>query len=102
MTCPYMKSTGDIPDSPNILNGTNSMEKLTVSNGCPQSATEEDNPKEQLNYTTYINTEPLLNALKCLSHVDPSEESSPPVHDEHFFILIHQGNTSTRSNPNNI
>ena len=47
---------------------------------------------EPLNYTSYLRLDPVLNAAKMLSHIDPSDENSPPVHDEHFFIIIHQGN----------
>ncbi|CAF1024810.1 unnamed protein product [Adineta steineri] len=45
---------------------------------------------EPLNYTTYLGLDSLLSSLRCLSHVDRSNESSLPVHDEHFFIIIHQ------------
>jgi hypothetical protein len=48
--------------------------------------------KEAINYATYLRTDVLLSALKCLSHTDPLDNNSPPIHDEHFFILIHQGN----------
>ncbi len=47
--------------------------------------------EEPLNYTSYLRVDILLSALKCLSHTDPADNTSPHVHDEHFFILIHQG-----------
>jgi hypothetical protein len=47
---------------------------------------------EPLNYTKYLGLNSLLSALRCLSHTDRSNIESPPVHDEHFFILFHQGN----------
>ena len=60
----------------------------------PQNAVVDDNQQvdnEPLNYTSYLGIETLLSTLKCLSHTDSSDPSSPHVHDEHFFIIIHQG-----------
>ena len=56
-----------------------------------------ESPSEPLNYTSYLRVDTLLSALKCLSHTDPSDPSSPHVHDEHFFIMIHQGKYATGS-----
>ena len=102
MSCPYMNATSDIHNDHDAVSSTNSTEESTASNVGPESTTQKDKPKEPLNYTTYLCIEKILDALKCLSHVDPSDENSPHVHDEHFFILIHQGNDSKTSNPNNI
>lgn len=49
--------------------------------------------KEPLNYTTYLRLPGVLDSVHCLSHVNPSDETSPPIHDEHFFIIIHQSNS---------
>ena len=48
--------------------------------------------KQPLTYTTYLHLLGILNNVHCLSRVDPSDETSPSVHDEHFFIIIHQSN----------
>ena len=88
MACPYLESIedGDMNDNHNNIQANMTM------NCNQQSTTDEESKKnELLNYTTYLRTDPLLNALKCLSRIDPSDESSSHVHDEHFFILIHQG-----------
>ncbi|CAF3364780.1 unnamed protein product, partial [Rotaria sp. Silwood2] len=61
--------------STTVQNGTNNHHEIV---------------NEPLNYTTYLHTDILFSALKCLSHIDRSNNSSPAVHDEHFFILIHQ------------
>jgi hypothetical protein len=52
----------------------------------------QENDAEPLNYTKYLGIGLLLSSLRCLSHTDRADTNSPPVHGEHFFILIHQGN----------
>ena len=90
MSCPYLASIAD--DGNNSGNVNNEHDTLPTTNGDDQLETEEGNRHEEpLNYTTYLRTEQLLMALKCLSHTDSTDNTSPPVHDEHFFILIHQG-----------
>ncbi|CAF1628627.1 unnamed protein product, partial [Adineta ricciae] len=62
---------------------------------CPYAHSSLDDSKvnhqlETLDYSTYLRTDLLLSALKCHSHTDPLDNNSPPIHDEHFFILVHQ------------
>jgi hypothetical protein len=86
MACPYL---GSISDDPNNVADHTQLVTITQDEHIEHvSSTEQQVP---LNYTTYLRTPLLLGALKCLSHIDLSDEQSPPVHDEHFFILIHQG-----------
>ena len=97
MSCPYLQTTNDDlnqTNNPDIEGNIQSPAEMFVSNDSHKSTTKENDQKEPLNYTKYICTEQLLTALKCLSHIDPLDENSPHVHDEHFFILIHQGNDS--------
>ncbi|UJR20120.1 hypothetical protein I4U23_023252 [Adineta vaga] len=83
MSCPYAQFIFDNTKANHSQNG------LTV------VATENNNhddrrKKETLDYATYLRTDILLTALKCHSHTDHLDANSPPIHDEHFFILIHQ------------
>lgn len=82
MACPYLH---------NANNGTEAPLEAATTIG----ETEVDEPAEPLNYTHYLGIHTLLSALNRLSHIDPSDVTSPPVHDEHFFIIVHQG-TSDR------
>ena len=71
-------------DSDRIIDGL-------LTDGTSTANGNSNHDKEPLNYTTYLHVDMLLSALKCLSHIDPSDSTSPHVHDEHFFILVHQG-----------
>jgi hypothetical protein len=51
-------------------------------------------PNESLNYTNYLHLNELLNGVHCLSHRDPYDVNTPHVHDEHFFIIVHQSNSN--------
>ncbi|CAF0890908.1 unnamed protein product [Adineta steineri] len=93
MPCPYAqlivddtKHINDSDDSDNSIVDEVLMTKTAV-NG---TGNHHQSANEPLNYATYLRTDLLLSALKCLSHTDPLDNNSPPVHDEHFFILIHQ------------
>ena len=81
MACPYINSTASASSPAVIENIENSV----------QHVEQETTISEPLNYTTYLRIDVLLSALKCLSHTNPADLTSPPVHDEHFFILLHQG-----------
>lgn len=76
---------GDIVD----LNG----ESLQIAPAIDDVESSSPTPKEPLNYTTYLRLPGVLDSVRCLSHVNPLDETSPPIHDEHFFIIIHQGNS---------
>ncbi|CAF3417964.1 unnamed protein product [Rotaria sp. Silwood2] len=89
MSCPIIRPVFD-----NVRNDDNESSMIdglsistTTENGTNNYHKTVDEP---LNYTKYLKTDILLSALKCLSHTDRSDDTSPPVHDEHFFILIHQ------------
>ncbi|CAF4317768.1 unnamed protein product [Rotaria socialis] len=89
MSCPFMQPTFDnIPNdsSDNDLTGESPIH-TTTQNG---NGSHDEIVQQPLNYSTYLRTNILLSALKCLSHTNRSDNSTPPVHDEHFFILIHQ------------
>ena len=58
--------------------------------------------KQPLTYTTYLGITTLLSSLRCLSHKNPLDKTSPPVHDEHFFIIVHQGNFINHSVSNQL
>lgn len=47
-----------------------------------------------VNYTTYLQLNKILNAQKM-----ESEASGQKVHDEHLFIIIHQGEFSLIGHP---
>ena len=92
MPCPYaymifddVKNVEDNDKSDTIVVDRVSMGKTTVNN-------QHEVNKESSNYMKYLRTDVLLSALNCVSLTDPLDKNSPPVHDEHFFILIHQGN----------
>jgi len=92
MPCPYAQPIFD-----NIENGNDSgcddtsiIDGLLVSTANGVS-NHDERIEEPLNYTSYLGLDAVLSALKCRSHTDPSDSRSPHVHDEHFFILIHQG-----------
>ena len=79
MACPYLHGNPSEPEK---------------GDENPQNAVVDDNQqvaREPLNYTSYLDIGTLLSAMKRLSHTDPSNSNSPHVHDEHFFIMIHQG-----------
>jgi hypothetical protein len=94
MACPFLQ-----PNIDNTNNGDdNENDDESVSRVLPVTTTatgsndHHEEVEEPLNYTTYLGLNSLLSALRCLSHTDRSDDTTPPVHDEHFFILIHQGN----------
>jgi hypothetical protein len=94
MACPALN-----PNIDNTSNGDdNEHDDESVSSVLPNTTTatggndHHEEVAEPLNYTKYLGLNPLLSALRCLSHTNRSDITSPPVHDEHFFILFHQGN----------
>jgi tryptophan 2,3-dioxygenase len=98
MTCPYAQSMMNVINNNNndIVDKNKQSTSTTMVNGddadlLVKNKKKKEKDEEPLNYTTYLRTETLLSALRCLSHINPSDENSEPVHDEHFFILLHQG-----------
>ncbi|CAF0826601.1 unnamed protein product [Adineta steineri] len=86
MSCPYLQSNLD-----NMKNNNSNVDQIPILTTTANSITNDHvHVTEPLNYTTYLGLNSLLSSLRCLSHVDRSNESSLPVHDEHFFIIIHQ------------
>lgn len=92
MPCPFLQ-----PTSNDMKNGYDTEDdNVSILDGPLNSLTNETNnhheqvAKEPLNYTTYLHIDKLLSGIKCLSHIDPSDNTSAHVHDEHYFILIHQ------------
>jgi hypothetical protein len=99
MPCPYAQLFFD--DTKNIKDNEDSDASLV--DELPIKATTVNDVgdhqpmiNEPVNYATYLRTDVLLSAQKCLSHTDPLDSNSLPVHDEHFFILIHQGNCKNK------
>ncbi|CAF1073743.1 unnamed protein product [Adineta steineri] len=93
MPCPYAQLIVD--DTKHINDSSDSDtsivdEVLITKTAVNGTGNHHQSINEPLNYATYLRTDLLLSALKCLSHTDPLDNNSPPVHDEHFFILIHQ------------
>ena len=78
----HSEHNGDVAD----LNGE-ILQAIPMINDVEDSST---TSKEPLNYTTYLRLPGVLDSVHCLSHVNPLDETSPPIHDEHFFIIIHQ------------
>jgi len=91
MPCPFAQPIFNSIENDN--DDTSIIDGLPVSTTSTTNGTPNDYEviEEPLNYTSYLRVDILLSALKCLSHTDPSDSTSPYVHDEHFFILIHQG-----------
>ncbi|CAF1222080.1 unnamed protein product [Rotaria sordida] len=96
MSCPYARQmSNDLMDTNNdqYNNGSDTnvsnpqMNRSISVNGVDDHSKA---TKEPLNYTSYLGLNKLLSSLQCVSHIDPTDNCSPPVHDEHFFILIHQ------------
>jgi hypothetical protein len=88
MPCPFLR-----PNFDNMENGDeNTIPELPVTTTVTDVNNHHEEVVKPLTYTTYLGLNLLLSALRCLSHTDRSNIESPPVHDEHFFILIHQGN----------
>ncbi|CAF0891687.1 unnamed protein product [Adineta steineri] len=86
MSCPYLQS-----DLDNMENNNSNVDEIPILTKTANSITNDHvHVTEPLNYTTYLGLDSLLSSLRCLSHVDRSNENSLPVHDEHFFIIIHQ------------
>ncbi len=94
MPCPYAQLIFD--DTKNIKDNedsdTSSVDELPIPTTTVNGV---DNHhqliKEPVTYRSYLQTDVLLCLQNCHSHTDPLDNNSPPVHDEHFFLLIHQG-----------
>jgi hypothetical protein len=94
MPCPFLR-----PNFDNMKNGDenehddeNTSPELPITTMATNVNNHHEEVVKPLTYTTYLGLNLLLSALRCLSHTDRSDDTTPPVHDEHFFILIHQGN----------
>jgi hypothetical protein len=95
MPCPYAQlifdDTNNIKD--NEDSDTSSVDELPITTTTTVNGVGNHHQviKEPVTYKSYLQTDVLLSMQKCHSHTDPLDNSSPPVHDEHFFLLIHQG-----------
>ena len=83
-----IKSTNDHKDDRCKTNAIEEHIQLTSTNNNAEHSSETS--KQPLNYATYLNLSRVLHSVRCLSHVNPLDETSPSVHDEYFFITIHQ------------
>lgn len=87
MSCPYARQTSINGIKSNGIHNGNKADISTIDEN-----SDKIQAKKTLNYIDYLHLQSVLNSVHCLSHCDPFDVTSPPVHDEHFFIIIHQGN----------
>ncbi|CAF0797322.1 unnamed protein product [Didymodactylos carnosus] len=93
MSCPYANNNiqKQIPvQNINYTEGRNALDEIIGPDPdeTPVVPRKSHTAKETLNYITYLGLDQLLSSLSCLSV--SNESDGKPVHDEHFFIILHQ------------